>query len=209
MFTRKWPVGDAHFWFLGRDTNYDRAPLDVSFGLIDEGSKLNLNSVPSNMLVWLPNMSLDLTAAILDWRDTNGGNGEFQSYYGMTQPPYMNKSGPFETIDELSLLYGADEELLVGEDKNRNGVLDPNETRYGPRRRGRTGSPGICDGLQPGTQHLQQRHSPSEHPQPGQQPQPTGQPASRSTGNRPRRERHSRIAPAGQPPEEGATNLLL
>ena len=50
-----------------------------------------------------------------------------QGYYGMQQPPYQCKCAPFETVDELRLLYGADMDTLIGEDLNRNGVLDPNE----------------------------------------------------------------------------------
>jgi hypothetical protein len=46
----------------------------------------------------------------------------------MQQPSYQCKCEPFETVDELRLLYGADMDTLVGEDANRNGILDPNET---------------------------------------------------------------------------------
>jgi len=42
-------------------------------------------------------------------------------------PPRRCKNGPFETVDELQLVYGATPELLYGEDANRNGVLDANE----------------------------------------------------------------------------------
>jgi DNA uptake protein ComE-like DNA-binding protein len=45
----------------------------------------------------------------------------------MLHPPYQCKCAPFETVDELRLIYGADMDTLVGEDANRNGVLDPNE----------------------------------------------------------------------------------
>ncbi|HEY5912528.1 MAG TPA: hypothetical protein VJA21_18145 [Verrucomicrobiae bacterium] len=122
------PVGDSRFWLIGRDTNHTSGPNIVSFGLTDENSKLNLNTATSNMLVFLPNMTVDLTTAILDWRDTNGGSGTFETYYGMQNPPYQNKSAPFDSTEELKLLYGADMYTLVGEDLNRNGVLDPNET---------------------------------------------------------------------------------
>jgi DNA uptake protein ComE-like DNA-binding protein len=88
---------------------------------------MNLNTATSNMLVYLPRMNLDLVNAILDWRDTNGGSGASQTYYGMQQPPYVCKQAPFETVDELRLLQGADLDTLVGEDANRNGILDPNE----------------------------------------------------------------------------------
>jgi type II secretory pathway component PulK len=120
------PVGDAHFWLIGRETNYSVGPTAIAFGLVDEASKLNLNTANSNMLVCLPRISLDLTQAILEWRDTNDASFS-QGYYAMQQPPYQCKCAPFETVDELRLLYGADMATLVGEDANRNGVLDPNE----------------------------------------------------------------------------------
>jgi DNA uptake protein ComE-like DNA-binding protein len=119
-------IGDSHFWIIGRDTNNLAGPPLMSFGLIDEAAKLNLNTATSNMLVFLPNMNLDLTQAILDWRDTNGGTFS-QTYYAMLHPPYQCKCAPFETVDELRLLYGADMDTLIGEDANRNGILDPNE----------------------------------------------------------------------------------
>ena len=39
----------------------------------------------------------------------------------------MPKYAPFETEDELRLVYGATVDLLAGDDLNRNGVLDANE----------------------------------------------------------------------------------
>jgi DNA uptake protein ComE-like DNA-binding protein len=124
------PVGDSLFWLIGRDTNSTIGPGRLTFGLVDEASKLNLNYASSNMLAgliqWLPLASQDLPAAILDWRNTNS-SGQFQTYYATRGQPYQTKSGPFETVDELRLVYGGDLETLVGEDINRNGVLDANE----------------------------------------------------------------------------------
>jgi DNA uptake protein ComE-like DNA-binding protein len=127
-------IGDAHYWLIGRDTNSTlngAPPTEITFGLIDEGSKLNLNTASSNMLVslmqTLPRANADLATAILDWRDTNGGT-MYQTYYATRPQPYQSKNGPFESIDELRLLYGGDTDTLVGEDINRNGILDPNET---------------------------------------------------------------------------------
>ena len=120
------PVGDAHYWLLGRDTNSPTGPGRMCFGLVDEASKLNLNYVASNHLIWLPRMTLDLTQGILDWRDTNG-TGPTVTYYAMQQPAYLCKNDPFETVDEVRLVYGADMDILLGEDANRNGILDPNE----------------------------------------------------------------------------------
>jgi type II secretory pathway component PulK len=127
------PVGEAHYWLIGRDTNNPVGPGRMCFGLVDEASKLNLNMAvnnalgASNQLIWLPRMTVDLTQAILDWVNTNG-NGPTATFYTMQQPAYQCKCAPFETVDELRLLYGADMDTLVGEDINRNGILDPNET---------------------------------------------------------------------------------
>jgi len=119
-------VGDAHFWIIGRDTNNPVGPGQLCFGLIDEASKLNLNVATSNQLTWLPNITSDMVSGILDWRGTNGPNTT-ETYYEMLQPAYQCKSAPFETVDELRLVYGANLDMLVGEDINRNGILDPNE----------------------------------------------------------------------------------
>ena len=65
------PVGDAHFWLIGRDPS-GTPSTEPYFGLIDEGSKLNLNTVNTNVLSYLPNMTMDFAKAIVDWRSTNG-----------------------------------------------------------------------------------------------------------------------------------------
>jgi len=114
-------VGDAKFWLIGRDPNADR-PTEPYFGLVDEGGKLNLNSVTTNVFQYLPDMTVDFTDAILDWRGTNGTVSLDYTSLG-----YAPKYAPFETVDELRLVYGASVNLLVGEDHNRNGVLDPSE----------------------------------------------------------------------------------
>ncbi|HEY1716989.1 MAG TPA: hypothetical protein VGH42_01695 [Verrucomicrobiae bacterium] len=115
------PVGDAHYWIIGRDPNGDD-PGELHFGLIDEGSKLNLNTANTNTLSYLPNMTMDFAQAILDWRGTNGAVSLDYASLG-----YLSKNASFETVDELRLVYGADMNLLAGDDLNRNGVLDANE----------------------------------------------------------------------------------
>ena len=121
------PVGDAHFWIIGRDNSYPVAHPDrVAFGLVDESSKLNLNTASTNTLGMLPRMTSDVVNGILDWRSPNG-NGGTELYYAMAQPPYQRKGAPFETVDELRLVYGTTMDILVGNDLNRNGVLDSSE----------------------------------------------------------------------------------
>ena len=81
-------VGDARFWLIGRDTNTLSGPGQLAFGLVDEASKINLNTASSNLLAALidslPNANPDLPAAILDWRNTNG-TATFQSSYSSGQ----------------------------------------------------------------------------------------------------------------------------
>ncbi len=117
------PVGDSHFWLIGRDPT-ETQTADPYFGLVDEGSKLNLNYVGTNTLMALPNVTEDFADAIIDWRSTNG-YGEYSLNYDSLG--YDDKNEPFETVDELRLVYGATMDVLQGDDINFNGVLDSNE----------------------------------------------------------------------------------
>lgn len=140
------PVGEARFWFIGRDNNNTR-PTEPYFALIDENSKLNLNTTLLTNLQMLPGMTPEFAAAIVDWRDTDdtaAANGAESQIYSMLHPPYSCKNTNFETAEELRLLSGASMELLVGEDLNRNGVLDPDE--YEVNRNG-TLDPGLLEYL--------------------------------------------------------------
>ena len=115
------PIGDATFWIIGRDPNAQN-PTEPYFSLVDEAGKLNLNNISTNVLQYLPNMTIDFANAIMDWRGTNGIVS-----LDYTSEGYSAKNAPFETVDELHLVYGANSDLLIGEDLNRNGVLDRNE----------------------------------------------------------------------------------
>jgi type II secretory pathway component PulK len=118
------PIGDSHFWIIGRDNSGTAPATDPTFGLIDEASKLNLNRANTNTLSYLPNMTTDIAGAIVDWRSTNG-SGDYALNYATLG--YQDKNAPFESEDELRLVYGMTIDLLVGDDVNRNGVLDGNE----------------------------------------------------------------------------------
>ena len=123
------PVGEAMFWFVGRNPD-EIATTEPCFGLVDEGSKLNLNTATRGMLEALPNMTAELADAILAWKrragseDTSGADG---NSYSRLDPPRLNKGGNFETVDELRLVYGMTLDFLFGEDTNRNGAIDANE----------------------------------------------------------------------------------
>jgi hypothetical protein len=75
-------------------------------------------------------MTPQLAAAIIDWRDENdevSTDGAEESTYQRLNPAYRCKNAPFESVDELRLVFGMTLDILAGEDSNRNGILDPNE----------------------------------------------------------------------------------
>ena len=126
------PVGHATYWLIGRTNTALQTALNETptFGLTDEASKLNLNTATLEMLQNLPLMTPQLAAAIIDWRDEDSDvtqNGAETDTYSRLNPPYQSKNAKFESVEELRLLFGADREIIYGEDYNRNGVLDPNE----------------------------------------------------------------------------------
>jgi DNA uptake protein ComE-like DNA-binding protein len=126
-------VGDAKFWLIGRDTNDLQTSLQSDtpvWGLVDEAAKVNLNYTTASNFENLPQMTINTAAAMFDWQSTNttpSVNGAKSETYTMLQPPYNCKNAPYETIDELRLVYGLNLDILYGEDANLNGALDPNE----------------------------------------------------------------------------------
>lgn len=123
------PVGDATFWFIGRDPDQDTPTLPY-FSLDDDSGRLDINTATQAMLEALPRMTPSLAAAIIDWRDADSevtaGGAEDETYL-RRNPPHRAKNGNFESLDELRLVFGMDSEVLYGEDANQNGILDPNE----------------------------------------------------------------------------------
>lgn len=143
-------VGEAKYWVIGRGNTATAslAPRSFSastlgnrlaaatsntnptFNLVDESSKLNINTATAEQLEYLPGMTAELAGAIVDWRDSNsdlGENGAEDETYMLLTDPYMTKNGKFESIYELRLVNGATWDILRGEDANFNGVLDANE----------------------------------------------------------------------------------
>lgn len=123
------PVGESRFWLIGRDDRQNHG-VNNAWGLVDEGSKLNLNVVTYEMLSYLPRMTPQLAAAIIDWRDSDDEvteNGAEQETYARRNPPYRAKNTNYESVAELRLVAGSDLDLMFGEDGNLNGLLDSNE----------------------------------------------------------------------------------
>ena len=106
------------------------ADSKLRYGIMDEASKLNLNTVPREVLLKLPLATEEIVDSIIDWRDADenaGASGAENSYYQGLAQPYRCKNGPFTTVEELLLVRGMTPEILYGEDWNQNGILDANE----------------------------------------------------------------------------------
>ncbi|RJP25175.1 MAG: general secretion pathway protein GspK [Candidatus Abyssobacteria bacterium SURF_5] len=108
--------------------------------ITDEMSKLNLNrlikgtlsetAIESKNIEMVENMKylfelLDLDPGlvdcIVDWIDENDQEeplGAEDSYYQSLDPPRYCKNGPLDSVEELLLIKGFDEEILFGDDEN-------------------------------------------------------------------------------------------
>jgi DNA uptake protein ComE-like DNA-binding protein len=98
--------------------------------VVDEASKLNINTATKGQLLALPEMLEEIADAIIDWRDEDDNpsvGGVEGGYYENLPYGYMARNGPFRTIRELLLVKDVTEELFYGEDTNLNDQLDYNE----------------------------------------------------------------------------------
>jgi len=135
-------VGDVengqqgYFWIIRPNYGDESLP---AFGLVDEASKINLNTATKEVLMGLPNITEDLVDALIDWRDTDETAqplGAESDYYSTLPNPYLAKNGPLETVEELLLVKGWTRPVLYGE------ISEMNSGRYtGPAASGIASTP--------------------------------------------------------------------
>ena len=113
------------------------------YGLLNESGKLNLNVLPildnyppggvaRQLLMALPEMDEEIADTILDWLDEDDEPRDYgaeSDYYASLSPPYQCKNGPLDSLDELLLIRGVTPKLLFGNDVNRNGIIDQDESQ--------------------------------------------------------------------------------
>ncbi len=134
------PQRQASFTILAPAITDDGTLGGVRYGLEDESTRLNLNTLlmaeqqqegsATQLLMSLPGMTEDIADAILDWIDEDDEQrplGAEVDYYSGLSPAYACKNGPLETVEELLLVRGVTPRLLFGMDINRNGMIDPHE----------------------------------------------------------------------------------
>ena len=130
----------GYFSVITSSLDEEGTPGGFRFGLIDESSKINLNTLPysdelfpgsgRDILMALPEMTEEIADSILDWLDADDIEREYgteSAYYAGEVPAYEAKNGPMDSLDELMLIRGVTPRLLFGLDANRNGILDPEE----------------------------------------------------------------------------------
>lgn len=113
------------------------------FGLEDESSKLDLNSLVSgdsdeqtarNRLMFIPGMTEDVADAILDWIDIDNQPRDYgaeDTYYQGLTPSRTPSNAPLRSLSELLQVRGVTPELLYGLDVNRNLIVDESEVARG------------------------------------------------------------------------------
>jgi len=122
--TDLWSDSDEDF----NDILLERCSFTVR--VVDEASKLNVNTATKEQLLGLWYMTEEIADAIIDWRDNDDNpqtGGVEGGYYENLPFRYTIRNGPFKTIRELLLVKDVTPELLYGEDTNFNGQLDYNE----------------------------------------------------------------------------------
>ena len=104
--------------------------MSCAVNIVDEAAKLNVNTATKQQLMELPNMTDEIAAAIIDWRDGNddaGPGGAEIEYYINLPLGYRPRNSAFCTIREMLLVKDVTAQLLYGEDRDLNGQLDSNE----------------------------------------------------------------------------------
>jgi general secretion pathway protein K len=97
--------------------NYPHQQTEIEYTIIDEESKLNINSASFESLLELPEVDEEIASSIIDWRDEDDeplAFGAEDSYYQSLENPYPCKNTLFDLIGELLYVRGVTNELFYG-----------------------------------------------------------------------------------------------
>lgn len=102
----------------------------IHYSLCDELGYLSVNQSDPGGWENLDCMNRELKAAILDWIDKDdqiSSDGAETDFYQRIEPPYVCKNSDCTALKELRFLRGVSLELYIGEDIDRDSILDDNE----------------------------------------------------------------------------------
>jgi DNA uptake protein ComE-like DNA-binding protein len=100
------PVGPALYSLIVPRFDPDETPV---FGLVDECSRINLNTADEDFLHGLPAISDEMADCLLDWRDGDGDvrpAGAENDYYADLEAPYLPRNGALISLRELLRVRG-------------------------------------------------------------------------------------------------------
>ncbi|MDH4241243.1 MAG: type II secretion system protein GspK [Phycisphaerae bacterium] len=129
----------------------DEGPWQVSWRLIDESAKINVNTAPADLLLELECLDEAAVASILDWIDQDdvpNPDGAENDYYSGLENAYSCKNGPIDNIEELLLVKGISLEIFYGYNLDEG---DSHLSETGPETSEfidevpQNGAPGLCD----------------------------------------------------------------
>jgi general secretion pathway protein K len=121
---KEWATDGRPYFFP-----FDQGKCDIK--VMSEAGKVNINLVSESMLrkiitlFGLEGEARDrVVDSILDWRDPDDFyrvNGAEESYYQSLKESYHCKNAPFDSIEELLLVRGVNQELFYGRNERKKG----------------------------------------------------------------------------------------
>lgn len=102
----------------------------ASVKVIDECSKLNVNTADKKHFLNLLEMTAEQADSIMDWRDKDSkvsAEGAEADYYNDLEFWHPIRNEPLQTLHEVLFVKGVQEDDFYGEDYNLNEKLDANE----------------------------------------------------------------------------------
>lgn len=131
LFQARQVVDDgSNRWYFTIYAGDDQTGNALRYGVIDEAGKINVNTADEAVLAGLPDMTPTLADALIDFRDSDSDarpGGAEQDVYDQLAQPYAIANGPLSTPGQLLLVRDFTGQVVVGEDVNRNSLLDANE----------------------------------------------------------------------------------
>jgi hypothetical protein len=100
------------------------------YGLRDERGHLNINKSDPASWANMDCISKEYCSSVLDWIDEDDDtspDGAETDFYERLEPSYVSKNSPSVALKELTFLRGVTCNSYIGEDLNRNRLLDENE----------------------------------------------------------------------------------